>query len=199
MLSPLQKTKAILGYAINHHWIEIILGLAFLLGWVADWAQGNSLFQWLKSNWNNDSQAFVGWATLFVAIFVWMGEIRENWVKGLPRKLSVTFEYEGRPVMKCIRADLADVGDMRALAQQIGAQMAGIRDLRFVMPRVRQTGGGVEYEQGLGNFVEYKLHFMLNEIPATVDERVKRREGYLLWESPFPAAPRIVPFQAEAA
>jgi hypothetical protein len=62
-------------------------------------------------------------ATLFVAVFVWIGEVSEEWERRLPRRLFVYFQHEGSTTGACLGAALAAESDARALGQQIGAQM----------------------------------------------------------------------------
>lgn len=61
--------------------------------------------------------------TLAVAIAVWLGEVREEWERRLPRKLFAYFLYKDKVVAACLGANIGGAHDARALGQQIGAQM----------------------------------------------------------------------------
>lgn len=65
----------------------------------------------------------VTFSTLAVAIAVWLGEVREEWERRLPRRLFAYFLYRERPVAVCLGANLAADHDARALAQQLAAQI----------------------------------------------------------------------------
>ena|SRR3990172_149064 len=110
----------------------------------------------------------------------------------LPKKLTVRFEFENKLVLICIRADLTGESDMRALAVQIGAQMAGDQSLKFMAPLIKQTGQGVEYDQNIGHFREYYLTIILRDIPKTLDQEVVSQMAYLRWCDPFPTVPEKV-------
>lgn len=76
-------------------------------------------------------QSLLGIGTLLVAIFVWYGEIREDWEKRLPKRMSVFFLHKGWPVIVCRYIWLAGEGDLRAWGQQVAAQAACERYLNF--------------------------------------------------------------------
>jgi hypothetical protein len=76
-------------------------------------------------------QSLLGGGTLLVAIFVWYGEIREDWENALPKRMSVFFLREGRPVIICRYVWLAGEGDLRAWGQQVASQAAKVAYLRF--------------------------------------------------------------------
>ncbi len=79
----------------------------------------------LKRFWDHFADWPTAVLTLFVAISVFISGLREEWKQSRPKKLSVTFTFEGKEVMRCDKATLSSEGDIRALSQQIGKQMAG--------------------------------------------------------------------------
>ena len=81
-------------------------------------------------------QSLLGGGTLLVALFVWYGEIREDWENALPKRMSVFFLHQGLPVIICRYIWLAGEGDLRAWGQQVAAQAAGEHILIFY-PNVR--------------------------------------------------------------
>ncbi len=74
--------------------------------------------------------------TLGFAFFIWLGQLHRAWEEYLPNRLTVHFYYDGREVMRCVKAYLANESDIRALGQQIGMQMAEGEMLSFIAPRV---------------------------------------------------------------
>lgn len=139
----------------------------------------------LKKRWNEDIDQVVSLATLMVALFVWYGEISEEWKNSLPKRLTVYFEYikqDGTSivVMKCLQAHLSDIGDIRALGQQIGRQMCDNKDFDFRAPFVKQDEGEPLYNTETGHFLHYNVTFTLTKLPHGIDpEKCKK------WEAPF--------------
>lgn len=162
----------------------VILVLSFLPtpGWELSW------WQWVEP--------ITGIATLFIAIAVWWGEMREEAEEALPKRLTVEFYYEDpelspdenkKPVMKCVQAYLADKADIRAWGQQIGAQMAQDTMLKFY-PDIEQDEGCIKRGQDGRKFKEYTARFRLRNLPAELakmrdgtDGYEKRERPYVLW------------------
>jgi len=81
--------------------------------------------------WWINVQSLLGGGTLMVALFVWYGEIREEWENRLPKRMSVFFLHDGWPAIVCRYVWLAGEGDLRAWGQQVAAQAAHQRLLNF--------------------------------------------------------------------
>lgn len=150
-----------------------------------------SFHQLFTKRWNESFNAYAGISTLAVAIFVWLGELQQDWRASLPNKLTVSFKYKGRLEMICHRADLANVSDARALALQIGQQMASNQQLKFNAAKIRQTGGGVER----GDAGQFQRHYFLEidllalpEKLLTLDKDAPERT----WQPPFEENPAAV-------
>jgi hypothetical protein len=100
------------------------------------------------ADWVSRLQSLLGVGTLLVALFVWYGEIRDDWENDLPRRMSVFFFHAERPVIVCRHVWLAGADDLRAWGQQVAAQAAGERFLDFSPeieargPELRTTPGG---------------------------------------------------------
>ena len=133
-----------------------------------------------KKTYIEQFEPFVNIATLFVACAVWFGEAHENWLDAIPKKLTVTFVFNGNRVMICRRADLSGEADIRALAQQIGKQMAKGEDLQFKAPLVRWSGGQIADDAKTGYFRDYDVVVMLTQMPTKVSITPP-----LVWEPPF--------------
>lgn len=123
-----QDVKSIL------HSVKSILNssLFFLNG---DAASTTSPSTWV--GWLINIQALLGAGTLLVALFVWYGEIHEDWENALPKRMSVFFLHNGLPVIVCRYVWLAGEGDLRAWGQQVAAQAVDERFLSFY-PNVRR-------------------------------------------------------------
>jgi len=76
--------------------------------------------------WTDWFDPWITVTTLAVALFLGA----RAWVDELPKRLNVHFKFEDRYVFTCWEATLADEGDVRQWAQQVGKQMAG-RYLEF--------------------------------------------------------------------
>lgn len=76
-------------------------------------------------------QSLLGVGTLIVALFVWYGEIHEDWENRLPKRMSVFFLHKGWPAIVCRYIWLAGEDDLRAWGQQVAAQAACERYLNF--------------------------------------------------------------------
>lgn len=162
----------------------IIAALLLAIFVIAQCGGMPSFHQLFTKRWNESFNAYAGISTLVVAIFVWLGELQQDWRASLPNKLTVSFKYEGRLEMICHRADLANVSDARALALQIGQQMASNQQLKFNAAKIRQTGGDVEK----GETGQFQRHYFLEidllalpEKLLTLDPSAPERT----WQPPF--------------
>jgi hypothetical protein len=108
-------------------------------------------------------QLLLGLATLAVAICVWVGEVSQDWQRERPKLLSMFCFYEGRPVLICYHAYLADQGDIRAWSQQVCGRQMGAGDLSFVPvvdvrpPELLTDGRSV--------YLHHQVRFTLTEAP----------------------------------
>jgi hypothetical protein len=115
-------------------------------------------------------QSLLGIGTLFVAIFVWYGEIREDWENDLPKRMSVFFFYGKDPVIVCRYVWLAGPDDLRAWGQQVAAQAVGERFLDF-SPDISTQGPRLVVEANSNDVCKhYALSFMLINLPSSVSK-----------------------------
>ena len=115
--------------------------------------------------WWNWLDPVVGVTTLAVAMVVWMGELRQDWENSLPKRLTVSFQYQGREYMRCEQAYLAGESDIRAWGQQLGSQMAGTPFLRF-QPNIIQQPGKICRDSHTGAcYKHYFVTFFLTHLP----------------------------------
>jgi hypothetical protein len=188
------RAKAYLVYAITNRKITFgfITLLILLLVW--DLLSGWSFLDPSKKTWNTEISPWFTFATFFVAVAVWVTELIREWRDQLPKRLTVEYVYnsgmqEGvsKPliVMKCEKAHLSDIADIRALGQQIGQQLAEQRFLDFRAPYVKQKEGEIEYCENNGFFRHFKVKFTLTKISGKLQTKVEEEKKYLFWVEPF--------------
>lgn len=136
--------------------------------------------------WNSYLNTLFSFATLMVAIAVWLGEAYEDWQTALPCKLTSIFIYKNQEVMRCDFADLSSEGDMRALGQSIGSQMCGGTQLSIKMPEIQRTGGELKTDLDGNVFRHFTIQFTLRNPPNEI------KDGYVLcWSPPFELDPEL--------
>ncbi|MDC0994070.1 hypothetical protein OAR16_00530 [bacterium] len=115
-----------LRFALKRQWLVIMVVLLVLVAalfWYGCQSYANLP---LSSDWwNNYWGAVTGVITLVVALLLWWSDMRRLWLESLPMILDAEYVHENHVVMRCTGARLAGAADIRALAQQIGRQMAG--------------------------------------------------------------------------
>lgn len=168
----------------NYRWPIILTGL-FLAWALIDGLSGWQIMDGFKTRWNTDIDQIVSLATLMIALFVWYGEIAEDWKNNLPKRLTVRFETieennTTELVMMCIKAHLSDVADVRALGQQIAKQMCEGKELMFRAPYVKQNAGEILHDSEIGHFLHYKVTFTLTKSPDGLSKGQCK-----LWRAPF--------------
>jgi len=123
------------------HWVTMLL-LALFLIWFGN--RHPEALEELKppgasrppapqgvSDWLQRWQAYLGAATLTMALLVWFGEVHEDWVESRPKLMTSLFMFQGKPAIVCRHVALASPSDLRAWAQQVCAQTAKQRFLDF--------------------------------------------------------------------
>ena len=125
-----QKAWLVFIYAFNHQKLPILVMVAFIvlviLG-VLFWSELR-----LPANSSNTPKGIIEWmlnaqtilsiGTLLVALFVWIGEIEENWENDLPKRLSVFFFWDAKPLIVSRYAWLSGEDEIRTWGQQLGVQ-----------------------------------------------------------------------------
>ncbi len=99
--------------------LVLILVIVAGLFWLAD----DTAYSSLMGTWGDFVEPFIGIATLVVAGMVWWGELAEDWIDSLPKRLHAVFVFEDEVVMRCNYAKLSSESDIRQLGQQIGSQL----------------------------------------------------------------------------
>lgn len=117
--------------------------------------------------WLGNIQAVLGAFTLFVAVSVWVNELREDWEQELPCRMSVHFFHEGQPAVVCRHVWLAGADDLRAWGQQVGAQAAGDRFLDFTPDLTARPHELALTPDGAACRL-YAVRFHLTKLPASL-------------------------------
>jgi len=130
-----RKIWLVLMYAFKHQKFQIIIMCVFIglvvLG-VLFWNElrlpsasshtPESIVEWLLN-----AQTILGIGTLLVALFVWIGKIEENWENDLPKRFSVFFFWEAKPLIVCRYVWLAGKDEIRTWGQQVGVQAQDVK------------------------------------------------------------------------
>lgn len=127
----LRKSTGRLRYALRYRRGPLVVFMAVCLVY-AVLRFTKSLPQASEQQWDF-FDTMVKIATLVIALLLWVEDSYAGWLRSLDHRLFVTFRYDGKPVLRCDHAPLFTESDLRAYSQQIGAQMAGRRDLDFAI------------------------------------------------------------------
>ena len=113
---------------------------------------------------------------LLFAVF----ELEKDKRNNLEKRLTVIFQYEGKPVMVCEDAYLSGKSDIRAWGQQLGLQMSGLRtergskgmDLAFE-PLIRLTKEEGELKIiNKKQYMHYQAIFTLRNIAWVLEDEL---------------------------
>jgi len=137
--------------------------------------------------WADKFDPLISLATLLVAVLVWWGEARQDWIASLPCKLTAVFVHNQRTLMICELADLASEADIRAMGQQLGRTMNGGQDLKLALPAFRKSGGMPEVGENGEIYRHYTIRFQLLEAPA-IAATLAPGEAWV-WRPPFDSLP----------
>lgn len=138
----------------------------------------------IKPLWHADIawfESIAGTGTLLFVIFSWVNGIRQEWENNLPKRITAEFRFEGRNVMVCRDALLINEAEARAWGQQIGAQMASVRWLKFEpyykLEKLRIKRSTITGER----HKPYKIIFFLTELPMP-DQGNEKHLKQVRWE-----------------
>ncbi|POZ50610.1 hypothetical protein [Methylovulum psychrotolerans] len=169
-ISWIQLKCAQLKYVFHTDKTPIIVTLAFIVWVIIDYSSGWKVADDFKTLWNSDLDQIVSSATLVVALFVWHGEISNNWKQNLPKRLTVEFKNpQEELVLLCINAYLSHDADIRNLGQQIGGQMCdNDRFLHLRAALIDHDTGRIAYSSETGHYLHYKVTFIFTQLPEAL-------------------------------
>ena len=93
----MRKFGSIIWYAIKRRWITLLLASFVVLLWGCDVATHGNLLTGIFTEssfvrgWNVNYNAYAGIATILVALAVWVGELREDWLNDLQKKINMPY------------------------------------------------------------------------------------------------------------
>ena len=174
----------IFSHIIKFHGVKIVIMISAIVGLVIVLHAWNELYPPMMiknatmisaspsnwAGWLNNLQSYLAVGTFFVALFVWYGEIRNEWQNELPKRMSVFFFHAGDPVIVCRYVWLASAEDLRAWGQQVAAQAVDDdRKLKFgpdVKTQVPDLVVGLD-----GTICKhYAVRFRLKELPSLLKD-----------------------------
>lgn len=129
--------------------------------------------------------------TFATAIFVWIGERRQEWENSRPKRLTVCYLYprdQDAPkiAMLCVDAYLAGESDIRALGLSIGQQVCG--GLLKYLPNIQESPGRIEFDDNENEWLKkYEVVFQLWDEPRDKEGEVLvmfKNKACWLWRSP---------------
>lgn len=110
------KTKTILFIWKNSKVQIIIVTLFIIIGIVVYLSQGIAF----AAQWESWLEAFITSLILFMAVFIWYNEKRQDWKNSLRKKLNISYMLNNEVYCKVLNAPLAGKGDIRTWAISIG-------------------------------------------------------------------------------
>jgi hypothetical protein len=172
-------------HILKRHGLKVVIMISAILGVVIALHAWNELYPPMQiqnatmvtsvspsnwAGWLSNLQSYLAVGTFFVALFVWYGEIRDEWQNELPKRMSVFFFHAGKPVIVCRYVWLAGAEDLRAWGQQVAAQAVDDgRKLKFgpdVKTRVPDLVIGLD-----GTVCKhYAVRFRLKELPSLLKD-----------------------------
>ena len=177
-------------HILKHHGFKIVIMISAILGLVIVLRAWNELYPPIHfqnataatsasptnwAGWLDNLQSYLAVGTFFVALFVWYGEIRNDWQNDLPKRMSVFFFHKGKPVIVCRYVWLAGSEDLRAWGQQVAAQaVENDRNLKFgpdvktQIPELMVGSDGTVCRH-------YAVRFRLKELPSVLKDSGKCR------------------------
>lgn len=106
-----------------------------------------------------------GLGTLLLAVFLWFNSIFREWESQLPKRLTVLYLFNGKPIMEAKDTVLTDLADARPWALQIGQQMSGSQKLLFE-PYFEFSGNGIFKDPiTQKSYCSYTFKYILSDFP----------------------------------
>ncbi len=126
--------------------------------------------------------------TIFIAVFIWYNEKKQDWENSLTKKLNVQVFFDDSVFYEVENAPLTGADDIRQWGQQLGRQMNGEENLTFREFHVGIPVRGVD-ESG-NDVMRYHLKIWLQTLGAnkTSKKWTYGEDGRFLLEAPVSAS-----------
>lgn len=108
----------------KNSWAQIIIVMLFIITGVLVYLFNGNAF---ATQWESWLEAFVTSLILFMAVFIWYNEKKQDWENSLSKKLNITYMLGQEVYCQVINAPLASEGDIRAWAISIGGTILNER------------------------------------------------------------------------
>jgi hypothetical protein len=120
--------------------------------------------------------AILSAASIGVGLLVWLTEAKQDWEDSLPKKLNAIYWLDGelgseRPFAACMDATLSGESDLRAMSQQIIAQICSSQRLAFA-PRFDILPATIDRKTGTK---KYTVYVYLTELPQNIIDLQKQQ------------------------
>ncbi len=107
-----------------------------------------------------------GLGTLLLAVFLWFNSIYREWENQLPKRLTVLYIFNGKPVMEAKNTVLTDLADARPWALQVGQQMSGGEQRLLFEPYFEFNANGILKDPiTQKKYCSYTFKYILSELP----------------------------------
>ncbi len=177
--------------ATKRTYINVILGMAVLIAsilWIVNTNTKDFDLWNIERWWNAWGDPFIGLSTFLVAIVIWLTNIAIDWENRLDKKLTVTYKYGDKEVVKCKKAYLAHEGDIRNWGQTLGRLAVGNssddRDYSFKYNSSKFERKDSVVKKGMYFFKHFDAIFFLSELPNPQDIKsgYDMRKGCFIWK-----------------
>lgn len=105
----------------------------------------------------------VGFTTLLLAIVIFYQQLEKDWKESLPKRLTVSYIYKGRVIMRIEKANLFDDKDIRQWAQSLGYQLFTKFDFDLGWKIIQN--GVVKKGSSKKRYVNYEMTIFLTKDP----------------------------------
>jgi hypothetical protein len=120
--------------------------------------------------WSDILDPLLGVTIALIALGIWFGKNEKEWEDSLEQRLSVSYMYDKKEIMRCEHAVLSHEADIRAWAQTIGSQMGGNHKLKLE-PYFEKSSPKIERDQYKPSkrFKHHYFKLFLYELPENLN------------------------------
>jgi hypothetical protein len=128
-------------------------------------------------NWHQDMSwldPLAGLGTLVLAAFLWFNNLHIAWENQLPKRITVQYLYNGKPVMEAKDTTLTDIADARTWALQVGQQISGSQKLLIETYFDFASNGILTDANSQKPYVSYSFKYTLTHLPDNFPTNICR-------------------------